>query len=77
MITLAYGGLADRVKRATTAEQFLIGKQWDRPTIEQAMPLIDTDFTPISDARGSSEFRRIAARNLLLKFWDQTANNGN
>jgi xanthine dehydrogenase small subunit len=73
LTTLAYGGMAERVKRATSAEQFLLGKTWDRKTIEQAMPLIDSDFTPISDARGSAEFRRVAARNLLLKFWHETA----
>ena len=77
LITLAYGGMAERVRRATATEQFLIGKRWERETIEQAMLLIDREFTPISDARGSAEFRRVAARNLLLKFWDQTANNGN
>ena len=73
LITLAYAGMAERTKRAATCEQFLLGKTWTRETIEQAMPLIDTDFTPISDARGSAEFRRVAARNLLLKFWHETA----
>jgi xanthine dehydrogenase small subunit len=72
LITLAYGGMAERVKRAASAEQFLLGKTWDRKTIEQAVPLIDQDFTPISDARGSAEFRRVAARNLLMKFWHET-----
>ncbi len=76
LITIAYGGMAERVKRATAAEQFLMGKRWERDTIEQAMPLIDQEFTPLSDARGSAEFRRIAARNLLLKFWDETVANG-
>jgi xanthine dehydrogenase small subunit len=71
-IRLAYGGMADRVKRARTAEQFLIGKKWERDTVEQTMPLIDQEFTPISDARGSAEFRSVAARNLLLKFWSET-----
>ena len=73
LITLAYGGMAERTKRALTCEQFLLGKTWNRDTIEQAMPLIDTDFSPISDTRGSAEFRRVAARNLLLKFWSETA----
>lgn len=72
LITLAYGGMAERVKRAASAEQFLLGKTWDRKTIDQAVPLIDQDFTPISDARGSAEFRRVAARNLLMKFWHET-----
>jgi xanthine dehydrogenase small subunit len=74
-IVLAYGGMAERTKRATTAEQFLVGKQWNRQTVERAMPLIDKDFTPISDARAGAEFRKVAARNLLLKFWTDTVMN--
>ncbi|MBX2989674.1 MAG: xanthine dehydrogenase small subunit [Bacteroidetes bacterium] len=75
--TLVFGGMAERVKRSSTAEAFLQGKLWTRETVEAAMPLIDNDFTPISDARGSAEFRRVAARNLLLKFWDDTRNGTN
>ncbi len=73
-IILAYGGMAERTKRAATAEQFLLGKQWNREIVEQAMPLIANDFTPISDARSGAEFRNVAARNLLLKFWHETSN---
>jgi xanthine dehydrogenase iron-sulfur cluster and FAD-binding subunit A len=72
LILLAYGGMSDKVQRAVSAEQFLMAKAWDRSTIEQAMQLIDADFSPISDARGSADFRRVAARNLLLKFWSET-----
>lgn len=71
-IVLAYGGMAERTKRAASAERFLLGRRWTRDIVEQAMPLIDNDFAPISDARGSAEFRRVAARNLLLKFWSET-----
>ena len=71
-IRLAYGGMADHVKRARTVEQFLIGKKWERETVETAMPLIEQEFTPISDARGGAEFRIVAAKNLLLKFWADT-----
>ncbi len=73
-ILLTYGGMAERTKRAATAEQFFIGKPWNRKTVEQAMLLIDKDFTPISDARSGTEFRKVAAKNLLLKFWTQTKN---
>ncbi len=72
-VTLAYGGMADRVQRAKSAEDFLQGKLWSREIVEQAMPFIDRDFTPISDARAGKEFRRVAARNLLLKFWSETS----
>ena len=70
--TLAYGGMAERAKRAEGTEKFLGGKQWDRETVSQAMRLIDNDFTPISDVRGSAESRRIMARNLLMKCWSET-----
>jgi xanthine dehydrogenase small subunit len=76
-IILAYGGMADRVGQAERAEAFLRGKSWDRATVEKAMSVIDTDFMPISDVRGSAAMRKIAARNLLLKFWvDSTGNGG-
>jgi xanthine dehydrogenase small subunit len=71
-IKLAYGGMAERTKRAVSAENFLLGKIWSREIVEQAMPLIDNDFTPISDARASAEYRHIIARNLLVKFWSET-----
>ena len=76
-VKLAYGGMAERVKRATDAENLLIGKKWDRETVVKAMEMIEKEFTPISDARGSAEFRRIAAKNLLMKFWGETRNGGN
>ena len=71
-VVLAYGGMAERVKRATRTEAFLRSKAWSRQTVEAAMPLIDQEFTPISDVRSGAEFRRVAARNLLLKFWHDT-----
>ncbi|MBI5216783.1 MAG: xanthine dehydrogenase small subunit [Ignavibacteriae bacterium] len=74
-IKIAYGGMAERTKRSTTAENFLLAKLWNQETIEQAMSLIDKDFTPISDARAGAEFRKVVARNLLMKFWSET-NNG-
>lgn len=71
-ITLAYGGMAATTKRATEAEVFLMGSEWTRENIEKAMPLIETAFTPISDARSGAEFRSVVAKNLLMKFWNET-----
>jgi xanthine dehydrogenase small subunit len=69
---LAYGGMADRTARAARTEAFLAGKSWIRPVVQEAARLVETDFQPLSDVRGSAEFRRVAARNLLLKFWTET-----
>lgn len=70
-ITLAYGGMAEFPKRAVKTEQFLLGIEWKREYVEQAMQYIENDFTPITDVRGSAKFRNIAARNLLMKFYNE------
>lgn len=69
---LAYGGMADRARRASSIEQALKGKPWTRATIENVSPLFQTEFSPISDARGGAAMRSLAASNLLLKFWSDT-----
>lgn len=71
-IKLAYGGMAETTKRALNVEKFFVGKPWKREVVEEAMQLVDSEFSPISDARAGAEFRTIAARNLLLKFWSET-----
>ena len=68
-LKLAYGGMAERTKRAEKTERFLIGKPWTRERVEAAGEYLGQDFSPISDVRGSAEFRMLAAKNLLLKFW--------
>jgi xanthine dehydrogenase small subunit len=72
-IVLAYGGMAAITKRAGKAEKFLIGKTWTLANIEKASEIVYKEFTPLSDARSGDEFRRMAARNLLLKFYHDTA----
>ncbi|HIA07424.1 MAG TPA: xanthine dehydrogenase small subunit [Flavobacteriales bacterium] len=71
-VCLAYGGMADQIKRAAKTEAALIGKPWNRDSIEAATNLIDEDFKPISDARAEAEGRTVMARNLLMKFWSDT-----
>lgn len=68
-LTLAYGGMAERTKRAVKTEQYLVGKPWSRDRVEAAGEYLGQDFSPITDVRGSAEFRMLAAKNLLLKFW--------
>lgn len=66
-IILAYGGLADKPKRADGTEKFLEGKILNESVIEQSTLFIENDFTPISDARASASYRIIVAKNLLIK----------
>ncbi len=64
--------MAATTKRATEAEVFLNGNEWNRENVETAMEMIQNAFTPLTDARSGAEFRSIAAKNLLLKFWSET-----
>jgi xanthine dehydrogenase small subunit len=72
-IRIAYGGMAATPKRARAVEAALVGKPWTRATIEAAMDAYDEDFRPITDLRASAEYRRLAARNLLKRFFLETS----
>ena len=71
-IRIAYGGMAATPKRATAVEKALIGKAWNEATVEAAMAEYARDFTPITDMRASAEYRALAAKNLLLRFYVET-----
>ncbi len=66
---LAFGGVAAMPMRAKKTEVALVGKAWREETIREVLPVLRTEFTPISDVRGSEEFRRELIGNLLEKFF--------
>ena len=74
-IKLYYGGMAEMIKNASEAESFLLGKKWERSNVEAAQELVEDEFSPISDARSGANGRSVMAKNLLLKFWDETRAN--
>jgi xanthine dehydrogenase small subunit len=71
-IRVAYGGMAATPKRAKAVEAALIGKPWTAATVEAALLAFAADFTPLTDMRASAEYRALAARNLLLRFFAET-----
>jgi xanthine dehydrogenase small subunit len=73
-ICLAFGGMAKTTKRAMNTENFLMQKKWSLENILAAQESLSKDFTPISDARSGAEFRITAAKNLLIKFFEETRN---
>jgi xanthine dehydrogenase molybdopterin binding subunit/xanthine dehydrogenase small subunit len=66
---LAYGGVAAMPSRARKTESALLGKVWSEETIENVFPILRTEFTPISDVRGSAEYRSGLVTSLLEKFF--------
>jgi xanthine dehydrogenase small subunit len=70
---IAFGGMAAVPARAKAAEAALAGKPWTLATVRAAMAALDRDFTPIGDMRASQDYRRMVARNLLLRFYHEMA----
>lgn len=66
---IAFGGMAATPKRAAKAEAALRGTVWSEAAFEQAAQALAQDFTPLSDWRASSEYRMLAAQNLLRRFF--------
>ena len=66
---LAYGGVAAMPSRAKKSESALLGKVWSKETIENVLPILRAEFTPISDVRGSAEYRSELVTSLLEKFF--------
>ncbi len=66
---LAFGGVAAMPARARQTEQALIGKRWRPETVEEVLPILASEFTPISDVRGSAAYRAQLIKTLLRKFF--------
>ena len=71
-IRMAYGGMAAIPQLALATQQALQGKLWTQSTIEQALPGLGEDFTPLSDMRASADYRLTVAGNLLRRFLLET-----
>ena len=69
---IAFGGMAGIPKRATAAESVLIGQAWTGEAVRTAMDAMGQDFTPLSDMRGSADYRMTVARNLLERYFLET-----
>ncbi len=73
MARIAFGGMAATPKRAAGGEAALVGQPWNEATAEAAALALAEDFAPLSDMRGSSEYRLLAAQNLIRRLWIESA----
>ncbi|MEM1110459.1 MAG: xanthine dehydrogenase small subunit [Pseudomonadota bacterium] len=68
-VRLAFGGMAAVPKRASAAEQVLLGQTFDESALSAAAATLVNDFAPISDMRASADYRLQVARNLFQRLW--------
>jgi xanthine dehydrogenase small subunit len=69
---IAYGGVAPTVIRLPRTEAFLTGKSATLETFEHAGRIARDEIKPISDVRGSADYRLQLAENIMAKFWYET-----
>ncbi len=70
---IAYGGVAAVVLKLSKTEEFLNGKPFSLETFRQAGESAVKEITPISDVRGSKDYRLQLAANIMEKFYFETA----
>jgi xanthine dehydrogenase small subunit len=73
---LAFGGMAPTPKRAVNAERALTGRRLDIESATMAGKALAQDFQPLSDWRGSAEYRLTVGRNLLQRLYWRAAEPG-
>jgi xanthine dehydrogenase small subunit len=73
---LAYGGVAATPVRATEAEFEITGTRWNRGAVERAKRAIAATLKPLSDHRGSADYRLAMAQSLLDKFFFERQQRG-
>ena len=69
---IIYGGVGPTVLRLPRTEAFLAGKKPTLGIFEQAGAIARGEIKPISDVRGSADYRLQLAENILAKFWYET-----
>ena len=72
MARIAFGGMAGIPKRASHMERTLVGQPWTEEAVRDASSALSEDFTPVTDMRGSADYRLQAAGGLLRRYWQES-----
>ena len=67
----AFGGLAAVPLRVIAAEEAVLGRRWNDAAVERVQTVFERTLQPISDHRGSADYRIAVAKSLAAKFlWE-------
>jgi xanthine dehydrogenase small subunit len=67
--SIGVGGVAATPVRASQTEDALRGQAWTQDTVQSAIHVLRSEFTPLSDLRASADYRKQVLGNLLQRFW--------
>jgi xanthine dehydrogenase small subunit len=65
----AFGGVAATPVRVEEAERVVADQPWNEAAVERVQQILDVTLRPMSDHRGSKEFRLEVSKSLVEKFW--------
>lgn len=65
----AFGGVAATPVRVREAETAIGGSLWDAHAVDRVQRVLQRVLDPLSDRRGSKEYRLAVAQSLVEKFW--------
>jgi xanthine dehydrogenase small subunit len=76
---IAFGGVGPTVVRLRQTEAALRGRKFDDAAVTQVEPIVQSEISTISDVRGSADYRRLLAGNILRRLCAElsVASNGN
>ncbi|RYY90973.1 MAG: 2Fe-2S iron-sulfur cluster binding domain-containing protein [Chitinophagaceae bacterium] len=64
-IRLSAGGVGPIPRYLTATAAYLTGKRWEPEVFTEALRILNEEISPISDARGTAEYKRLLLRQLL------------
>jgi xanthine dehydrogenase small subunit len=71
---VAFGGVAATPIRVLEAEAALVDQAWNDTAVERVQAILDRVLTPMSDHRGSKEYRLEVSKSLIEKFqWEHAS----
>ena len=65
-VHLSAGGVAPFPKYLSATVDFLKGKKINVAVLKEAIVVMNTEIAPISDARGTADYKRLLLRQLFL-----------
>ncbi|MHB0970303.1 MAG: xanthine dehydrogenase small subunit [Thermoanaerobaculia bacterium] len=68
-VRIAYGGVAPVVLRLPKTESLLEGKEPTEELFRDAGTVARSEISPITDVRGSAQYRSLLGANILMKFY--------
>ena len=69
----AFGGVAATPIRVAEAEAAVANQVWNDAAVERVQAILERGLTPMSDHRGSKEYRLEVSKSLVEKFqWEQS-----